>query len=389
MKVLIISSKPPYPKIDGGCIATAELVEGLLMNKQNEIHFFTLTTQKHPFHPLCFPNHWKNRVHLQSCEVNTQIRFAKAMAFLFSRNSYLTRRFYNKTAATKLNEYVVKHDFDIVQLEGVFLFAYFSELRKTSKAKFVFRSHNIEFQLLQQRAKQFRFLKRFYLKIQVNKLKREEFFLLNNCHGAVCISKVSKSFFETNSKNKDIIYIPTGFPQNDFCYTPKKSFFHLAAMDWPPNIQSLNWLITNVWTDFNPNINLHIAGKALGKNVHFSQENIVNHGEIEKSDYFMQQYGIMLVPLFTGSGLRIKIIEAGSYGIPIIATEKAVEGIGLQKNVDYLEANTAEEFKECMNLLLENTALQVKIATSIKKNIAQNYHPQKLSEQLFEFYKSI
>ena len=95
---------------------------------------------------------------------------------------------------------------------------------------------------------------------------------------------------------------------------------------------------------------MHLAGKGLIDD-EFDELVIKNHGSVESSQVFMCGHGIMVVPLFEGSGLRIKIIEAGALGVPIIATAKAVEGIGLTAGEHYFEANNAEAFIGAMLLL--------------------------------------
>jgi len=93
--------------------------------------------------------------------------------------------------------------------------------------------------------------------------------------------------------------------------------------------------------------------------------------------------------VFEGSGLRIKIIEAGALGIPIIATAKAVEGIGLISGEHYFEANTAEAFIGAMLLLSNDVSLRRKIGEALREFIQTNFNQNELNRKLIEFYRGI
>ena len=167
--------------------------------------------------------------------------------------------------------------------------------------------------------------------------------------------------------------------------------FHLAAMDWQPNIEGLNWFLKTVWSKYeisNTNM-LHLAGKNLDKENYRDYKGVKNHGTVRDSEAFMCDYGIMLVPLQEGSGLRIKIIEAGALGVPIIATSKAVEGIGLIPNIHYLEANMPIEFINAMQLLANDVSLRQSIGAAIRSFMQQNYNQDIFNNRLIEFYQSI
>jgi len=388
MKVLQLASKPPYPQIDGGCIAVAALANGLLENGIG-LHSYSIYTEKHPFDLHAFPIKWQETVHPKGTFIDTSIRAIGAFLNLFSSKSYFTSRFYSKAFEQTIIELLKNEVFDIIQLESVYLFPYFEIIKQHSKAKLIFRTHNIEHQLVLQRASNASFFKQHYLKLQANRLKKEECFLAENCDGIVAISPQEVEFFQPYSKTDKIIHIPSGIAVQVNEFAPKTEFFHIGAMDWQPNKEGIEWFLKNVWKDFSEKTQLHLAGKALSESIHHDYENVINHREVKQAAKFMQAHGIMIVPLFSGSGIRIKIIEAGALGIPIIATKKAVEGIEITKDEDYLEANTPEEFVASMKLLLNDVDLQEKLSKSIKKQIALHYNPEKLAQKLVEFYQSI
>jgi hypothetical protein len=95
-------------------------------------------------------------------------------------------------------------------------------------------------------------------------------------------------------------------------------------MEWQANEQGVMWFLKKVWPrvlSAQPNVKFHLAGKGLSKtDPRFFQTGIVNHGEVDDAEVFMQSRGIMIVPIQAGSGIRIKSLEAMALGVPVVST---------------------------------------------------------------------
>ena len=92
----------------------------------------------------------------------------------------------------------------------------------------------------------------------------------------------------------------------------------------------------------------------------------------------------MFIPLRKGSGIRIKIIEAMSYGIPIITTSKGCEGIYCY---DLLISNNAEEMINCLKLLSGSISLRYDLCKREKDFISKYYNKNKVSQGILNVYK--
>lgn len=384
MKILQIAPKPPYPRIDGGCIAMASMIEGL--SKDNEVFLAFVSTDKHPFSKSDFPDQFQEKIIAQT-KLNTKPNLFKA---LFSLKSYFISRFYSKQFEKILLKTIENLNPDIIQIESLFMTEYIPALKKTN-VKIVLRSHNIESDIWQDRAKNATFWLRPILNFMQKKLLKNEIRAFQSADGIVAISTREVEFATKYAPKTPSILIPLGITQPKSQSTYSDSFFHIGAMDWKPNKHAVNWLISEVWTDVYKETGypLHLAGKSLDKSKYIDTKGIVNHGEVESAYNFMTQSGILIVPLFSGSGIRIKIIEAGLYAIPLIATHKAVEGLGLVPNEEYIEANTAKDFHLQMCKLAADKALQMKLGANLKSKIVAQYDSTHLNKKLVEFYKSI
>ena len=379
MKILIITHKPSFPKSDGGCLASAQIILGLeLLGLDYKIA--TICTPKHPFLKEAYPKEIREKIAL-NFHLNTGNISRNLIAWFASEKSMFLARFYEPKFEKQLQEICNNYQPDIIHFESLFAAVYLPALRAVCDAKMLLRSHNIEHELWQDRLKKSNSLKKWFLKNHVLRLKTAEMKLFRSADGIATISKNEFNFLSENQITTPAIYLPTGMTIGTENSSYGNDFFHLAAMDWQPNINGLNWLIHEVWSksDFQQNRILHIAGKSLNQKDFSAHNGVKNHGMVKDSRSFMCDFGIMLIPLFEGSGLRIKIIEAGGLGVPIIATSKAVEGIGLKHGIHFLEANTASEFQKAMQLLMNDVSLRRSLGEAIRHFIKENFNQDVLN----------
>lgn len=389
MKILLISHKPSFPKIDGGCLASAQIILGL---EQFGVDYqiATIATPKHPFQVEAFPEVVRGKIALHF-EVDTDRVTKNLKAWLFSDRSMFLERFYDSAFEKRLVDLCRRYQPDLVHFESLFAAVYMPALTKVCTAKMVLRSHNIEHELWLDRLKEASSIKKWLLKKHVARLKSEEIAYFKMADGIAAISRKELDFIAENSIATPALYLPIGLKIGTQESAYGNDFFHLAAMDWQPNIKGLKWFLKEVWnaSDIAQNNILHIGGKSLDLEDYREFEGVKNHGMVPESQAFMCDFGIMVVPLFEGSGLRIKIIEAGALGVPIIATQKAVEGIGLVSGLHYLEANSAAEFQNSMQLLMNDVSLRRNLGAAIRAFMQENFNQDQLNGQLIEFYKNI
>ena len=174
MKVLVLSHKPPFPIIDGGCFAMTQFLKNLSsIETIEQIEYFSIHTHKHPFVPEDFPE-IKN-VNFSSSFVDTKIYFIDALISIIKKKSYNISRFYSKSVKKEIEQLCKKMNFDIVIFEGLFTTIYQKDIQSFSTAKFGYRAHNIEYEIWGQLAKnEGNYLKKYFLKLFAKNLKTKE-----------------------------------------------------------------------------------------------------------------------------------------------------------------------------------------------------------------------
>ncbi len=110
----------------------------------------------------------------------------------------------------------------------------------------------------------------------------------------------------------------------------------------------MQWFINECWGRVSSafaSAKLYVAGKKMPDSLKkLQQPNLVPLGEVRDAKEFMLQHGIMVVPIISGSGIRIKILEGMALGKCIIATPIAAEGLNLVDGENILIADNAEQF---------------------------------------------
>ena len=139
-----------------------------------------------------------------------------------------------------------------------------------------------------------------------------------------------------------------------------------------------------------PDAKLYIAGSSMPEEFQTSIEaGIEIVGYLDSISDFMISKGIMLVPIQSGSGVKIKIIEGMNFGVPILTTPLGIEGIALENGKDVLIASNDTDFINAAIELNSLKELREYIGNNAKKTIQFNYSEEAISKKIVEFIKSI
>ena len=398
MKILQLCHKVPYPPRDGGCIAMNNITKGLLELGCN-VKILAINTPKSKIHVEKLPKPYLKSTNIEAVFVNTSIKAIEAFKNLFSNESYNIQRFISDDFKKKLTEILSESSFDIILLESLFLTPYLTIIKKHSKAKIVLRSHNIEFEIWERQMKNCKNpIKKAYLNILANRLKRIEQYHLNNVAGIAAITNRDADKMKELGCNVPIVTIPVGIDKQDTFHQPKDkpknslSLFHLGAMDWKPNQEAIKWFLEKVWKkakESQPGLQLYLAGNNMPKWLIKNKDSDIHiKGYVKNSKQFIQENDIMIVPILSGGGMRVKIIEGMSLGKVIISTTIGAEGINYTNNKNILIADTPEEFSQCIQQCTNNNTKD-QIGKKAIELTEEQYDNKIISKKLLDFFHGL
>ncbi len=398
MKILQLCNKFPFPANDGGNIATTSLTEGF-MHLGHEVTILAMSTIKHPADLSTIPLYFRNKVDIFSVEVSADINYLLAtLNLLFSRRPYNAVRFISTRYRRELIQLLKNKSFDIIQLEGLYLSFYISIIRKYSNARIVMRAHNIEYEIWQRSVDlQENVFKRFYLSILTKRIQHMEHRFINKYDMLLPITERDAKLYAEMGNTKPVHVTPFGINTSalnpDSSHIEIPSIFYIGALDWAPNQDGLIWFLNKVWPllqDKISDLSFYVAGRNCTEALknQFNQRNIVFLGEIDDAYAYINSKEVMIVPLFSGSGMRVKIIEGMALGKVIITTNIGAEGIPCTHRKNILIANTPLEFLKQIEYIIDNKALFNEISKNAISFVRENFDNFTITESLTKFYNN-
>ncbi|MCX7987521.1 MAG: glycosyltransferase family 4 protein [Bacteroidales bacterium] len=396
MKILILSPKPPFPPKDGGAIAIFNLARGLAQ-VGNEVYVLAMNTLKHRV--VQYDKHGVERLTLKYVDVDTDIN-AVGIIFnlLFSRIPYTASRFYLPVYLRELISLLQIEKFDIVQIEGPYLGFYIPFIRKYSRANVVIRAHNIEHEIWRRVAiNEQNLIKRWYYFNLANRIVRFERKMLMLSDALLPITDRDRQAFLKYGYKGPMEVAPVGVDciEKELTLTQQRAIMFLGALDWAPNQEGLFWFVENVWPkvlESNPYMIFHVAGRNapgwLQKKL-TTVRNLLFHGEVEKSSDFLEIADIMIVPILSGSGMRVKIIEAMAHGKVVITTTIGAEGIPVVSGEQIIVADDPSLFAKHITTLVGDPIKLSAIAKNAMDFVRKTFDNIQIAKRVSEFFQRL
>jgi glycosyltransferase involved in cell wall biosynthesis len=152
-----------------------------------------------------------------------------------------------------------------------------------------------------------------------------------------------------NNRSK-MLYLPvvTEMKQlaDSLCNSGSGLVLYVGTVHYPPNLQGLRWFLDHVWPDvikLRPDARFRVIGKGghLLAKTDISVE-ILDY--VENLDAHYSEADALIVPLFSGSGIRLKILESFARGIPVISTTEGYLGLDVTPGEELLAADEPSLF---------------------------------------------
>ena len=360
MKVLQLCKKYPFPPKDGEIIAITNL-SAALTQLGCEVHGLAMNTTRHAGEvDVPLPQYTS----LRSVPVDNKIRPLDALRCLISNKSYHIARFESAVFNEALIELLQQHQFDIVQLETLYLAPYIDTIRHYApQAKIVMRAHNVEHEIWQRIVRNSRIPKRWYLHRLTTQLQQYEANVLNRYDLLVPISQRDESTFRKMGLRGPSRVTPIGLDlshyrpdERSFMRAPSVSF--IGSLDWMPNQEGLQWFLREAWPTIHrelPKLNLQVAGRNTpARWLRNDRPGVEFLGEVPCARKFLNQHSLSVVPLLSGSGMRAKILEAMALGKVVVTTRIGLEGIDATHRQEVLIADSPAEFLSCFRYAVEH-----------------------------------
>lgn len=395
MKILQVTNRVPYPPRDGGAIGIYNFARNY-HKLGAKLTMLALNTWKHYVSPQDLPEKgFLEFGEMHFVEANTDLNWWDALINLFTKESYNVTRFDKPAVHEKLTRILQEETFDIVHLDGIFVCVYLDTIRRNSKAKIVMRAHNVEHLIWQRMANATApGPQKWYFDLLVRRLRKYELEQTRRLDALLPISGHDAGIFQKAHPNLPLHITPAGV-EMDFFPTGRSqvefpSIFHLGSLDWRPNLEGINWFLEKVWPVLSkqiPELKFYIAGRNMpGWLAQKSVKNVEMVGEVEDAVRFMRSKAVMVVPLLSGSGMRIKILEGMALEKCIVSTPVGAEGIDHKDGENLFIALDAEGFVKQLIKILKNRSLMEQTGQNARKLVESEYANRAIVKKLLQFY---
>ena len=394
MKILQLCKKFPYPLKDGESIANTYISKSL-RDLGCEISLLAMNTSKHYVDLNQLPEDFDHYKHIHHVELNNHISYFDAFKYLFKPDSYQVARFIDAGFNDKLIEVLESQEFDVVQIESIYLTSYIPTIRRYSSALVAMRAHNVENEIWSRMANNLPFgLKKWYLNHLTRRLRSFEERQWKQYDLLITLTKRDLESYRKMGYYNGAIMSPIGLNLKNYNpqYQNKKKLdiAYIGALDWMPNQEGLLWFVNEVMPKLInrfPEVRLHVAGRNTPEEIHNLQtDNVIIHGEVADAIKFIRENPILVVPLFSGSGMRVKILEGMALGKVVVTTTLGLEGIHATHNQEVLVADTPDDFVDQIVKCFDRPSMIEEIGRNAKLFIDYNFDNQDIAKELYKKY---
>ncbi len=361
------------------------------------VFLLAMNTPKHYVPTESLPDLYK-KIDFEAFDIDTDVKLVPTLRnFFLSKKPNHAERFYDRDLDKKLRSIIASFEPDIIQLESVYLSTYIPAIKEISKAQIISRLHNIEYQIWEQLAGEtVNSFKKFYLKDLSARIKRFEINAWKQADILLPITERDAAIIREHAPGKQVVIVPVGIEIGDILKNNHKEKwvgYHIGAMDWIPNAEAVTWFLEEVWPDLHnllPEFSFHFAGRSMpGSFEKYEQEGVLCAGEVADADEFIADKKILIVPLRSGGGIRVKTLEAMAAGKVVVSTSIGMQGINAQPGKHFLLADSKEDFIAHIRWIIENKDQAQKMAEAAVQLIESEYDQERIMQRLIASIRAV
>ncbi|MGH9533436.1 MAG: glycosyltransferase family 4 protein [Terriglobales bacterium] len=252
-------------------------------------------------------------------------------------------------------------------------------------------SHNVEHLLLRRYAEsEWRPHRRGYAGIEWRRLRSFERQLFRHAQHIWACSRFDRDYIKRLAPDTACTVLPNTVPViPNLPAEPANAHTVLftGGLDWLPNRQAVLWFLARVWPRLRaqaPEARWVVAGRNPPADLcrRLAEAGVEVRASVLDMRAVFAEASVCIAPLRIASGTRLKILEAGAMGKPVVATRRGAEGLNLSPGREIVIADDPAEMATAIARLLRDAATRRAIGAAARSRIREEYAPQVLASIL-------
>ena len=398
LRILFLSNRIPFPIVDGQSRRTYNILKGL--SKTHEVSLVSLFEETEVVENSVL-QHLKTfckNVELfpmpsKRVSVSMGIRIVRS---LFSRDPYTFWRHYSASFRKRVVDLTRTRTFDLIHCD-ILSVAY--AVRSLSGIHCVLTDHDVSYVKAERMAEgTTNPLIKALLYLESVKLKRLEGRIFKEVDAGITVSEVDRKILKELCPLANIVVVENGVDTEEF----KPSYEEVednvivwvGGFDNYPNREGIYYFLNKVYPLIKEKLDVKINLVGTGvtqrlKNISSADPSIHMVGYVNDPVPFIQKAAVFVVPILSGSGTRLKLLEAMSSGKAIVTTSVGCEGIEGAHKEHFMIADTPADFAQCVVTVLQNKNLRNTLGVNARKIAIEHYDWNNIYRKMDEIYIGI
>jgi|LSQX01.1.fsa_nt_gb glycosyltransferase involved in cell wall biosynthesis len=324
-------------------------------------------------------------------------RLADIFGSFSSARSFIISRDYRKSMQDAVNKAIDAFKPDVIHIDHLQM-AQFVDFNGPYKT--VLDNHNVESQIIQRVAQTAdNALVRAYAAMEWPKLRKYE---LEACRNADLVLMVSEQDVESlmalDPDIKNVYAVPIGVDIDHFQPIKRvagsRNILSIGTMHWPPNVDSMLYFYRDILPlvcEQASDCHLTIAGQKPVDSIRALSDDprVTVIGYVDDDKKLSEDCGVFIVPLRSGSGVRVKILNALAMGLPVVSTSIGAEGLAVESGKHLMIADTEAEFARAIIEILNNPQLADDLGANGRRLVCEKYSWERVGDRLLSLYNGL
>jgi len=400
--LLIFTLSPPLPATSGAPIYITNTL--IPLAEKYDLHLYTIggsdEVEHIKQHKDLYDRYFRS-VHVEPrakmpSQKGTLGRIVHSLVHLYHGLPFMDASYYSVSAVRNARRIVKQHNIQALEIHSSHL-AFFKKF--ISEVPAVLVSHNIESDIFP-----------FWIPQHLTGWKKAAVESVARCsrrntHQVEIDNKwkfdamtfISQSDMDRVTAVVDKSYIPLCLPVKVKNYDDKPdghvNLLWMGGFWWHPNAEGVLWFVRSILPLIADklaalNIRLHFLGAAPPDELKAVDDgrNIFVHGFVDSLEDMLDSSHLLFVPLLSGGGVRVKILEAMSNGIPVLSTSKGCEGLGATDGLDIVVRDDAQSFADAILQLAADPEQRSRLSRACKQLLVEKYNLQDCIEEKDRIY---